>query len=129
MPEKVKALAGPGLEPVGYVEDLRSLLRGARATVAPLRFGAGIKGKVLSSLACGAPCVMTPIAAEGLDLPEALTPCIAETPDAFAATVARITRDEWLWRHLSQAGLAYIRDRYSPERIDAALRAALEPPR
>ncbi len=57
---------------MGHVEDLASIFERVRLTVAPLRFGSGVKGKVLASLAAGVPCVMTPVAAEGIALPPEL---------------------------------------------------------
>ena len=50
----------------------------------PLRYGAGIKGKVLESFAHGLPCVMSEVAAEGLELPEDLAWLVARTPAEFA---------------------------------------------
>ena len=63
-----------------------------RLTVAPLAFGAGIKGKVLESLAAGVPCVCSPIAAEGLDLPEALTRWIAGDTHGLARAILTLHR-------------------------------------
>ena len=57
---------------MGYIKDLTEIFDRVRLTVAPLNFGAGIKGKVIESLAAGIPCVCTPLAAEGLDFPTAL---------------------------------------------------------
>jgi Glycosyl transferases group 1 len=52
----------------GKVPDLATVFDQVRLTVAPLRFGAGIKGKVLESFAAELPCVMTSVAVEGLPL-------------------------------------------------------------
>ncbi len=57
----------PDVEVTGWVEDLEPLIDVARVMVAPLRYGAGMKGKVTQSLAAGLPVVTTPIGAEGLD--------------------------------------------------------------
>ena len=56
----------------------------------PLRYGAGIKGKVLESFAHGLPCVMSEMAAEGLDLPEDLAWLVARQPTEFAEKLARV---------------------------------------
>ena len=63
---EVEALAGPNVEITGWVEDLQPLIDGARAMAAPLRYGAGMKGKVTQSLGAGLPVVTTPTGAEGL---------------------------------------------------------------
>ena len=52
----------------GYVKDLRTAYDSCRVFVAPLLAGAGLKGKVVDALAFGVPCVMSPVAAEGMTL-------------------------------------------------------------
>lgn len=113
MPDTIGALRRPGLLPVGFVPVLADVLHRLRATVAPLRYGAGIKGKVLESFAHGLPCVMSEIASEGLELPEELIWLIARSPQEFAEKLARLETDE-VWNDaLVAAGLAYIRRRHS----------------
>src|SRR5215472_9798609 len=62
MPEKITGLNLPGLRPIGFVPVLSDILNKLRCTIVPLRYGAGIKGKVLESLAHGLPCVMSQVA-------------------------------------------------------------------
>src|SRR5207248_6443440 len=69
MPDEVAALAAPDVVPVGHVPSLDEIFARVRLTIAPLRYGAGLQGKVIDSMAAGIPCVMTSVAAEGLDLP------------------------------------------------------------
>nr|MDQ3935380.1 glycosyltransferase [Actinomycetota bacterium] len=103
-PPEIDALASERVHVAGKVEDLDALLDRSRATVAPLRFGAGMKGKVTQSLAAGLPVVTTPVGAEGLgDDPPLL---VADDPAALADAVVRICRDDELWLRLSRAGLA-----------------------
>jgi glycosyltransferase involved in cell wall biosynthesis len=110
------------IEIVGAVEDLGALLDGARLTVAPLRFGAGIKGKVLESFGAGVPCVMTPIAAEGLPLSEALQGLVADDPAAFAALILRMHADREANESLGRECSELIAREYSAERVVEALR-------
>ncbi|OYV54903.1 MAG: hypothetical protein B7Z76_12590 [Acidiphilium sp. 20-67-58] len=126
MPEAVSRLHGGGLVTVGYVPDLAEVLHRVRCTVAPLRFGAGIKGKVLESFAHGLPCVMSPVAAEGLDLPAPLDWLVAGSAEEFAAKIVRVHEDEALNRRLAEAGLAYIVARYSEVATLAALGRAVD---
>jgi glycosyltransferase involved in cell wall biosynthesis len=125
MPDSLKAAASPGIQPVGRVESLPGLFDQIRLTVAPLAFGAGVKGKVLDSYAAGVPCACTPIAAEGLDLPETLLGTV--TPDAagLAKMILRLHNDEAFNQACSTAGLAYVADVLSEARLDALMRAAL----
>jgi O-antigen biosynthesis protein len=125
MPDEMTNMRVPGVVPVGFVPVLGDVLNKLRLTVVPLRYGAGIKGKVLESFAHGLPCVMTEVAAEGLELPEALAWLVAASPEAFAEKIGRVHEDEALNRGLAAAGLAYIERRYSAGAVKAALRAAV----
>ena len=92
---------------LGHVPDVGPWFEGLRLTVAPLRYGAGAKGKVASSLAAGVPVVATPIAAEGMALSEAAGVLVAEDAARFAAQVVAAHGDAARWQALSAGGLAY----------------------
>jgi GT2 family glycosyltransferase/glycosyltransferase involved in cell wall biosynthesis len=125
MPEEVVAMRGPAVEPVGFVPVLADILHKLRCTVVPLRYGAGIKGKVLESFAHGLPCVMSEVAAEGLGLPPDLAWLVARSPAEFAAKIARVHQDEAFNKALSDAGLAYILVRHGAGVVMNALQRAL----
>jgi hypothetical protein len=107
-PAALQAAAGPTVEVPGYVEDLEPLLFNARVMVVPLRYGAGIKGKIVAGLAHGLPIVTTSLGAEGMGLTHEVDVLIADGPEEFAAAVARLYADEALWLKLRQAGLDYV---------------------
>ena len=100
----VRRLARPGLEIVGAVDDLGPVFASARLTIAPLRYGAGLKGKVIESLAAGVPCIGTRIAYEGIELPTAFSACLADTAEAVAAAVVRLYHDDVTRPALAEAG-------------------------
>ena len=125
MPDEIAALRGPGVVPLGFVPVLADILHKLRCTVVPLRYGAGIKGKVLESFAHGLPCVMSEVAAEGLELPEALAWLVARSPEEFAVKRARVHEEEVLNRRLAEAGLKYIEQRHSAGVVAEALRVAM----
>ncbi len=125
MPPRVRALSGPGIEVLGQVANLGSVLDRVRLTVAPLRYGAGVKGKVLDSLAAGVPCAMSPVAAEGLELPATLRGLVGADPAALARIVLRLHRDEVAHRVVADAGLGLIRNGHAEAVVDAALGRAL----
>jgi len=127
MPREVAVLAGPRVEVVGHAPDLAPVLARLRCTAAPLRYGAGVKGKVLTSFAHGLPCVMSPVAAEGLDLPEPLRWLVAETADAAAERIAALHRDDALAASLSEVGLDWMRERFGEAAVLRALAAATLP--
>ena len=121
MPDIVKRLAGPRVRAMGQVADLGEVFGQVRLTVAPLRYGAGLKGKVLSSLAAGVPCAMTATAAEGMALPRALARCVGGTAEALATVIIALHEDPARNRAAAEAGLAWVRHECSAERVDRLL--------
>ncbi len=121
LPASLAARATPRVEILGQVPNLMSLWNEVRLSCAPLRFGAGLKGKILSSLAAGVPCVTTPIGAEGIP-PAALPDSIANDAPGLAAAILRLHADAVANRTAAEAGLAYARSALSQAAIDAALR-------
>ena len=117
---EVKALAkAEGVFVHGFVQDLGPILDGIRVAVAPLRFGAGIKGKIGKYLSYGVPTVATSIAVEGMGLRDHHNILVADTPTGFAEAIQEAYTDSGLWEHLSDAGLTIVRDTFS---TDAAVR-------
>lgn len=110
---EVLALAGNGIEVLGFVEDLRSVLDRCRMSVVPLRYGAGIKGKIGTSLSYGLPCVSTTIGAEGMELAAGDGVLVADEPASFADEVVRLYQDPALWKAGSRGGLDFVRRNYS----------------
>ncbi len=127
MPDSLRAAERPGARMLGQVSDLSGLFRRIRLTVAPLGFGAGVKGKVLDSLAAGLPCACTPVAAEGLDLPAPLSELVAQTPAALAELILRLHEDAAFNVLCSEAGLAFIAANWSQTRLDALMQPAVQP--
>lgn len=128
MPDSVRELDSPAIEAVGYVAEVEPCFAQARIFVAPLRHGAGMKGKIGQSLSQGLPVVTTRIGAEGMGLTHEQDALIADDPATFAAAVVRLYRDEALWSRLSEAGLALMRARYSAPVVAERLRELLTEP-
>ena len=101
------------------------MLERVRLTAAPLRYGAGVKGKVLDSLAAAVPCVMSPIAAEGLALPTALQALVGQDVQQVARLIVRLHEDEQAHRAAVEGGLMLVDGLHREARVDAALEAAL----
>ena len=121
-PQVLQDLAGPGIEFVGFVPEIEPWFRRCRLSVSPLRYGAGVKGKINHSMSFGLPVVATTPSVEGMHLVDGEEILVADDPRAFAEAIARLYRDEALWNRLSAAGLANVRRHFSPE----AARRALE---
>jgi glycosyltransferase involved in cell wall biosynthesis len=126
MPESIKRLASTRVITLGYVPDINTIYDKVRLVAAPLRYGAGVKGKVLESLAAGVPCVMTPVAAEGIALPEIFTGAIAEEPVQIAARILRLYTHEHESQRVAQAGLACIAAGYDEQTVVSRLAAAVD---
>ncbi len=112
-PEKVRALNGNGVVFHGFVESLDPFLSGCRLAMAPLRYGAGVKGKVNMSMAHGQPVVATPAAVEGMFAEHERELLVAEDAESFAREVVRLYQDEDLWNHLSDASVQNVEDHFS----------------
>jgi glycosyltransferase involved in cell wall biosynthesis len=125
LPEWLAQLCGDGIEAVGHVDDLVEIFDRVRLTVAPLTYGAGIKGKVIESMASGIPCVCTPVAAEGLDLPEPLRGCVAGSADELAAIIGKVHARKAINQACQTAGLQYVAEHFSDELLDQSLRKAV----
>jgi GT2 family glycosyltransferase/glycosyltransferase involved in cell wall biosynthesis len=115
---EIEALAShPGVVIHGHVADITAYMDGCRIAVAPLRYGAGVKGKVNLSMAHGQPVVATRCAAEGMHLLDGHDVLLADSAEAFAAAILRLHDDAALWNTLSANGLDNVARHFS---IDAA---------
>jgi autotransporter passenger strand-loop-strand repeat protein len=121
-------LAGPSVTLLGHVPDLAPIYNKARLAVAPLRFGAGLKGKVLEAWAHGLPCVMTLTAAEGLPLNGLLSETVARDAAAFARLIITLHTDQSHNAMLASLARQVVRRQFSQKRADAALAMAIAPP-
>ncbi|MCW2265037.1 putative extracellular nuclease/glycosyltransferase involved in cell wall biosynthesis [Gluconobacter cerinus] len=125
MPDSIHALASDRIRVLGHVQNLDSVLNQARLNVAPLRFGAGIKGKVLESLSAGVPCIMTPVAAEGLALPDSLRGLVQSTTQDMAQQIVALHSAKTL-SGIIEAGQTYTSATFSEDAVTTALGMALE---
>ena len=102
---------------LGYVPVIESFLEQCRVFVAPLRFGAGIKGKIGEAMSYGLPVVTTSIGAEGFGLTHGVDVMIADEPSAFAEAVVDLYTSKELWETLAANGWCRIKDNFTPEVI------------
>lgn len=121
-----RALAGTGLVFHGRVAELAPFMNACRVSVAPLRFGAGVKGKVNMAMSYGVPVVATPVAAEGMHLRDGDDVRLAADADAFASAVLEVYRDPALWWRLSDGGMENVRRHFSPEAAATTLQRVLQ---
>lgn len=115
-PKEVLALANDHLIMEGFVTDaqLEWFYNHSRISLVPLRYGAGIKGKVIEAMRFGTPVVTTPTGAEGIAGAENVM-AIEENAEALAKRIAALYQDEAALTEMSRGGITYIRENYSAE--------------
>lgn len=112
-PPSLLELSVPGVEILGYVENIDPILDRSRIMVAPLRFGAGVKGKINTAMANGLPVVTSKVGAEGMGLVDGKNCLIADEPGDVAAAIARLILDDATWSSIAKEGFAVIADQFS----------------
>jgi glycosyltransferase involved in cell wall biosynthesis len=126
-PDEVQAMGElEGVRFHGYVPDLLPLLRSSRLALAPLRYGAGVKGKVNQALAHGLPVVATPCAVEGMHLHDGVDVRVGADAREFADAIVGLYDNPVMWRRLAVGGLENTRLHFSADRVRPTLRALLD---
>jgi len=125
VPDDLLAEAGEGVDILGWLPSLDVIYARSRVAIAPLRYGAGLKGKVAEALSHGVPVVMTRIAAEGLGIEHGESGWVADDPLGFAAGVIALVRDDEMWSRMSIAGRKHIDDTLGVARFERLLAEAL----
>ena len=113
-PPKATALhnAAQGFHVMNWAEDALQVMSAARVCLAPLRFGAGIKGKLVDAMLCGTPSVTTPIGAEGMHGGLPWPGAVTVSATGFANEAVRLYREQAHWYASQRAASALLKDRY-----------------
>jgi GT2 family glycosyltransferase len=114
-PPEIVALASDRIIVAGLQRNVRSFFDSVRLSVAPLRYGAGIKGKINQSMAFGVPVVATSMAVEGMNLVDHQHVLVADEPQDFASVLVELYKSEELWNRLSQNGISKTQELYSTD--------------
>jgi len=122
--ENIKKLGSDDIVVTGFVKELEPFFKECKVMLAPIRFGAGIKGKITQSLAMGLPVVTSSLGAEGINLEDGKHCMIADSEEDFAKKAIEVYSDEKLWKKLSKNGMDVAKE-YSPERAKACLEAII----
>jgi len=125
--QKVWELHRPekGFHILGRAADAQEVMRSLRICLAPLRFGAGVKGKLLEAMCCGTPSVTTAIGAEGMHGNLHWSGTVANEADAIAAAAIALYTDRLQWETAQQAGIHIINSRHEPKRFAGLLHGRL----
>ena len=97
----------------GYIEDLSEVFDSVRMLVAPLRIGAGMKGKVVSALTHALPCVISEIAAEGMNIANYDGVIIENSAEKIVEAILKLYSDSKFWSDMSSTGFAFAQERFS----------------
>ena len=124
-PSVLQKFAAPDFVIAGYVPDVEPYFRATRVAISPLRYGAGVKGKVNLAMQYGVPVVATSASAEGMYLAHETNVLIADTAASFADAILRVHEDEALWNKLVAGGHMNIEEHFSRTCARNALRGLL----
>lgn len=124
-PREIVALSSPEITVTGWVPDVQPYLASHCVSVAPLRFGAGLKGKIVEAMAAGLPVVTTSVGAEGMELAHGRTALIADSPEEFARAIVDLCLDPDLHARVSRNSLDHARARWHPSEVAPKLLEAL----
>lgn len=105
----------------GFVEDLEPEFQNAKLFIVPLRFGSGIKVKVVSAMYRGLPCITTSIGAEGLQVENGKHLLIAEDKEAFSQAIFKLINDATTWQTLSVESRKLAQEKYSWQAVFHAI--------
>jgi polysaccharide biosynthesis protein PslH len=111
-PEVLALTAIEGVEVTGEVPDLRPWLRRASAYACPMTTGTGIKNKLLEAMACGAACVATPLACQGIAATDGAELLLAADEQSFASALVRVLGDPELGRRLGEGARSLVLERH-----------------
>ena len=126
-PADLVAFAADDVDVTGYLSETDLLARYglARVAIAPLRFGAGTKGKVLEAMLHGVPCVVTPSGAQGLADASFLR--VREDAVSMADAIVALVEDDAAWWQASGDGQEYVRRCFSVQAVWNALSITMDP--
>ncbi|WP_367371622.1 glycosyltransferase [Pseudomonas lini] len=122
-PPKATALhnAAQGFHVMNWAEDALQVMSAARVCLAPLRFGAGIKGKIVDAMLCGTPNVTTPIGAEAMHGEQPWPGAVTRTAREFADCAVQLYTDKVCWMKAQENGQSLLANRYQQSVHGAAL--------
>lgn len=112
-PESLLSRADHEFVITGFVPEVGSHFERARLSIAPLRYGAGVKGKVILSMSYGVPVVGTTVAAEGIPMLNGGGMSVADDPESFAAAIVELYHDRSLWNRRSANSVQTVEEHFS----------------
>lgn len=124
--QEVLDLASENILIEGYIEDLAEVFESVKMLVAPLRIGAGMKGKVVSALTHGLPCVISEVAAEGMNLMDNQGVIIANSLEETVSGILKLYANEVFWNDMSKTAFELAQENFSVKNTYDKLHTLLE---
>jgi len=115
MPSDLLGKEVKNIEVLGFVEDPTLYFESSRVFIAPLRFGAGVKGKILQAIEYAMPVVTTSVGAEGMHLKDKVSALVADSPQDFADNMNELYTNKKLWNDVSKNSQKVLEDHFSRE--------------
>ncbi len=119
LPQQIQELHQPkdGFYVKGWIDDLNTELQNSRINLVPLRFGAGIKGKLTHAMQNGTPTVSTSIGVEGMFADAAMPVAVANNAKEFAKVAITLYKDKSQWTYFQSKGIKAINTRYNKKTL------------
>ncbi len=110
----------------GFADDVNEVMQNAKVCLAPIRFGAGLKGKLVDAMQNGTPCVTTIVGAEGMFGGFNVNGFIEDTPQKFANKAVQLFQDESLWTEKQQNGFQIVNQRFNKTEWERKLNSIID---
>jgi glycosyltransferase involved in cell wall biosynthesis len=111
---------------MGRADSALEVIAQARIMLAPIQFGAGVKGKLLEAMQAGTPSVTTTIGAEAMHINNQWNGFIADEDDAFISAAVRLYTDESIWQQAQKTGIEMLQTRYNKKKFEAILKDRID---
>jgi len=128
LPEKIHQLHNEkeGFLIKGWAEDAHQVISNARIALAPLRFGAGHKGKLLDAMLCGTPSITTTIGAEAMHETTDWNGHICDEPNVIAKAAIASYQNKSDWQEYQKNGLKLIEQIFEKSKLEKRLKSKLD---
>lgn len=110
----------------GFAGDVNEVMQNAKVCLAPIRFGAGLKGKLMDAMQNGTPCVTTTVGAEGMFGDFDANGFVEDEPEAFVNKAVQLYNEERIWKTKQQNGFQIINQRFSKTEIEQQFISIIE---